>query len=224
MIYPRVIEYKHPGISRPVVALLVERKPNRPGQPEPFYIMKDKVWVELFELFAHENPQLVQSSGWKNDQKKLWPALGVSGPEAEKFAKWLGGNLPTTDQWDQAAGKNWNGQVGRIWPFQEAVELDSSWQIGVAAGMLREPLDVGTASLDISPYKCRDMSGNGSEWTRPKSGEYSTSFPVALRAASFRDAKPFSFRDLDRAGEYFFDKSSLSIGFRVAIELPVVNE
>ncbi len=169
--------------------------------------MKDKVWVELFELFAHENPQLVQSSGWKNDQKKLWPALGVSGREAEKFAKWLGGNLPTTEQWDQAAGKNWtgknwNGKDVRIWPFQEAVDLDSSWKLGVAVGMLREPLDVGTASLDISPYKCRDMSGNGVEWTRPKSGEYSTSFPVELRAASFRDAKPFSFRDLDVAGEY----------------------
>ncbi len=186
--------------------------------------MKDKVWVELFELFANEHPQFVKNSKRNKDGKKLWPALNVSGEEAEKFAAWLGGLLPTTDQWDQAAGKNWNGQDGRTWPFQEGAELDKNWTTGVAAGRLSQPLEVGTASLDISPYKCRDMSGNGNEWTRPKSGEYSTSSQVELRGASYRDSLPFSFKDPEAAGASFFHNSAPESGFRVVIEIPVAKE
>jgi serine/threonine protein kinase len=217
-IYPRVIECRLPSISRPVVALLIEKKPSRSGQPNPFYIMKDKVWVELFALFANENPELVRGSKWNKDQNKHWPALGVTGEEAEKFARWLGGLLPTTDQWDQAAGKNWNAKEIRIWPFQEAADLND-WT-GVAVGIGRKPQDVGTAARDVSPYKCRDMSGNGAEWTRLKDGE-SSPFLVELRAASYNDSRPFSFKEVEEAGSYSFRKSSPAIGFRVVIELPV---
>jgi serine/threonine protein kinase len=221
-IYPRIIERKFPKIDRPVVARLVEKKPNRSGQPDPFYIMEDKVWVELFQLFADENPKMIQSSGWKNGQNKLWPALGVSGEEAEKFATWLGGRLPTTEQWDQAAGKNWDAE-GWTWPFQKAADLAENWKSGVAAGKLLQPWNVGKASQDISPYKCRDMSGNGIEWTRLKDGE-TTPFLVELRAASHRDAKPFSFKELEKAGSGFFHRSRPETGFRVVIELPVPKE
>jgi serine/threonine protein kinase len=221
-IYPRVIERRFPKLGRPVVALLVERKSSRPGQPDPFYIMKDKVWVQLFELFAAENPKAVQGSRWNKDQNKLWPALGVSGVEADKFARWLGGLLPTTDQWDQAAGKNWNGKDGRIWPFQEEGADLKDWT-GIAVGFNHKPQDVGTASRDISPYNCRDMSGNGAEWTRLKGGE-STPFLVELRAASYKDSQPFNFKELERAGSESFHKSSSAIGFRVVFELPVPND
>jgi len=217
-IYPRVIERKLSEIDRPVFAVLVDRKPNRSGQPEPFYIMQDKVWVALFQLFADENAKLVKRSKWKDAQNSRWPVLGVTGKEAEAFANWLGGLLPKTEQWDQAGGKHWNSKEDRIWPFQEAADLEDL--TGIAIGRDQGPQDVGTAARDISPYMCRDMSGNGLEWTRL---EDRAAVPplVELRAASYSASAPFNFRRLENAGSDNFGKSNPEAGFRVVFELPV---
>ncbi len=55
-LYPPVIERTVDGIR--VVALLIEKQ--RGDGPEPFYIMRDKVWVRLFEAFARSRPALLK--------------------------------------------------------------------------------------------------------------------------------------------------------------------
>ena len=179
-IYPRVIEHAFFKEEHPVVTRLIDRRKD--GQPDPFYIMRDKVWVGLFRAFADEDPARVRNSKWNKDADERWPALGVTGPEAQAFAEWLGGpgrgSLPTCDQWDQAAGKN-EGD-GRTGPFQPIDNPRDCRGLIAVGGLDAKPQPVGSAPLDISPRGCRDMSGNGWEWTRLPPGNTPESL-VALR-------------------------------------------
>ena len=64
-----------------------------------------------------------------------------------------------------------NLKNAREGPFQQPWDpKDPNPQIAV--GILA-PIPVGQASRDISPYLCRDMSGNGWERTRPLPGDSS---------------------------------------------------
>jgi serine/threonine protein kinase len=212
IIYPTVIEriFKDTsGKEHRVVAVLVQKKRRNLDE---FYIMKDKVWIGLFQAFSAGIPEKVRSTGWYEKKHDNWPALGVSGDEAEACATWLGGRLPTADQWDEAAGKNWNKKLARLAPFQESGPLDA---LGVAVG-LDSPRDVGTSARDISPYGCRDMSGNGLEWVSPDDKARANGY-VSLRAASYKSRHPFLFEYFDKnSGE--FHEPSPEVGFRVVIE------
>ena len=154
------------GTDYRVVAVLIEQ--TKFGQPAPFYIMRDKVWAGLFRAFADENPGKVPTSKrTRGEDQDFLPALGVTGPEAEEFAAWLGGPgrgfLPTCPQWDQAAGKN----DGSTSPFRGV--CDPSDPAGPAVGGTARA--VNRVTCDVSIHGCRDMSGNGLEWTRLPPGQ-----------------------------------------------------
>jgi serine/threonine protein kinase len=227
--YPEAIERNVPDVG-PVMALLVIPKKGLAGAPGPFYIMRDKVWVGLFQAYARSGPPV--SSEWREYAWDLrLPVLNVPGPEAEKFATWLGdkarGVLPTTDEWDAAAGFFLND--GRTGPYKESREPGDPPQapefpeiaVSRPGKPLNEAVFVGAATRDVSPFGCRDMSGNGQEWTRAKRMS-------SLRAASFEATHPFTFerikmiRDGRSAENWAFDLKDLHpgkfIGFRVVIE------
>jgi formylglycine-generating enzyme required for sulfatase activity len=220
--YPREIVRELGGVG--VVALLIEKRAAKQGgvQPEPFYIMKDKVWVGLFEVFAREHPEVVKDTVWRQggDDPRL-PVRNVNGPQAQAFAAWLGGpghgDLPTPEQWDQAAGKNLpDAPIG---PYQGPWNPRDPDQIAVGLDR-RESMPVGQATHDVSPYGCRDMSGNGWEWTRPRPGDKPDEL-VVLRAQNFKGAKPFAFDDIknDDLVAKPFNGCDGETGFRVVIEL-----
>jgi serine/threonine protein kinase len=213
--------------------------------PSPFYIMEDKVWFGLFSVFANDasKPKPLSNSEWQekkfdNGDPQL-PVMRVVALDAHAFAQWLGGAkclLPTTDQWDKAAGR-FDQQKGRKGPFE------GSWppvtdQIAVRR---TAPLERGKAVRDKSPYYVLDMSGNGKEWTR--TGEDLAGFrprqvdfngllvkkngtePIYLflRGRDYKEERPFYFDDLndrrERPGVERVDAPPHpSIGFRVVIE------
>jgi serine/threonine protein kinase len=220
--YPRQIQRDVPGVPGGVVALLIERRAAKPAaaQPDPFYIMKDKVWAGLFEAFAREHTEAVPDSRWRDDRDPdpRLPVRNVTGLEAQAFAAWLGGPghgfLPTPAQWDQAAGMNLaNGPPG---PFREPWDPKDRTEIAVG---VPAPIAVRMASRDISPYGCRDMSGNGWEWTRPDPGASPTD-DVDLRAQRFDAKEPFRFDDIkNKPACAPFDHCDRQTGFRVVIEL-----
>jgi serine/threonine protein kinase len=213
--YPEQIERKLGGDV--MVALLIDRRDAKPGADEfpPFYIMKDKVWVGLFEVFAREQPNVVRDAVWRQGSDLRRPVCNVTGPQAEAFAEWLAGPgqgaLPTEAQWDQAAGRNLvNPRSG---PFERWDPSDSNQ---VAVG-LEAPVPVDRpGNRDVSPYGCRDMSGNGWEWIR-----HGDEVAVTLRGQSFKEAKPFMFDDIDKKLLFArdFGESDSEIGFRVVIKL-----
>src|SRR5262249_12413357 len=81
---------------------LVLIRPQGAGDPRPFYMMETKVWNDLYAEFRKEGGPADSASKWKNDGGKL-PAVGMTVTDAHRFSEWIGGKLPTTQQWDYAA-------------------------------------------------------------------------------------------------------------------------
>ena len=176
-VYPTHIARSF-GDGDDVEFLLVAK--GRDGGPGDFYIMKDKVSIRLYSKFAAARPTLTGADLGARADDRL-PMMGVTVQEAYDFAQWLGGpqddsstaqtpheghiraHLPTIKQWDKAAG--FFDRQGREGPYL------MTWaglpgEIAVGRKEEEGPMPVGTATHDISWIGCRDMAGNGLEWTR----------------------------------------------------------
>jgi formylglycine-generating enzyme required for sulfatase activity len=155
--------------------------------------------------------------------------MGVVAADAEQFARWLGGELPTTRQWDKAIGRYERPR----WP---APYLEPKTDKGVAVG-LDGPMKRGAALQDRSRFGCRDMAGNGREWTSvissntevqdvrvPNIGELKDG-QLYVRGKMWSAKEPLSFRELESKQEskFILPLPGLpvdnTIGFRVVLEL-----
>jgi formylglycine-generating enzyme required for sulfatase activity len=90
--------------------------------------------------------------GSNNDQL---PAFRMTAAEAAVVAEWLGGKLPTPNQWKAAAGID----GGHLGPFQLPPEK-------VARNQSGGPANVKAFPEDLSVHGVFDVAGNGREWTR----------------------------------------------------------
>jgi formylglycine-generating enzyme required for sulfatase activity len=160
--------------------------------------------------------------------------------EAHAFGKWLGGLLPSVEQWDRAAGR-FDAKEDDEGPFiKDWKDTPGAEDIAVGRAELG-PLPVGAAKKDRSRLGCHDMAGNGFEWTRTfvtggAPGEFigdsvrvPTDARVLLRGRDYAHPNPLFFKEL--LEPYitfdFFEASRAQairpylahIGFRVVIEV-----
>jgi serine/threonine protein kinase/formylglycine-generating enzyme required for sulfatase activity len=162
------------------------------------------------------------------------PVLRVWIEDADRCARWLGGQLPSEKEWDVAAGR-WEKDAGEG-PFE------SPWKEGEIAVKRSEkgPLPVGTAVQDRSKFSgCSDLAGNGFEWTRSYTfnfgdpGELTgpgqdlsrlNSLKFILRGQSYAAEAPLTYKSLAGVSQTQpYDRSAFGwhhlceIGFRVAL-------
>jgi hypothetical protein len=239
----KIVTVKDRKVYDRIVYLLLDRTPilfllipqDRETDPPPFYITQDKVSNKLFRAFAAANPQAVADSQWQigamAGDKDLGtddrlPVVRVTLYEAHLFARWLGGELPTARQWDKAAGLLDGAKGPFLGDHKELKPGD------IALGRENEgPLPVGTAPRDVSKFDCRDMAGNGREWTcTPAQTDFSRdnervsfvpiepSVNIRLRGHSYLDSTPYQLGQ--EPGQQPPDKPRPDISFRVVIELP----
>lgn len=192
----------------------------------PYYMMEAKVSNRVMAAFDR---------GWPTDPRKGGlPAFGMTVDQALACAVWIGGELPSVDQWDLAAGF-WDRQ-GRNGPA-----------LGkrVAVGLRGEgpwPVDASPTD-DISPFGIRDMAGNGLEFTRNVTRVHQEEGPapdavrvvpldrprpedlVILRGNRLNAAAPLSYATLEawrnprNAMVQNYSTGSPFTGFRVVLEL-----
>jgi formylglycine-generating enzyme required for sulfatase activity len=96
--------------------------------------------------------------GWEKHDD--FPVFRVTPTEAACFAIWLGGALPSTEEWDRADGfskqrSSKSKFTGKLPPIGFAVNRTADG-----------PMPVGAAFEDVNKIGVRDMNGNGKEWTR----------------------------------------------------------
>jgi len=227
--------------------ILVPENNQHPLPPElpTFYIMENKVSAKLFRAFAVERPDTIKQPQWQveptNQSDSDLPVMGVFIEDAQAFAAWLGGvyaHLPSVEQWDKAAGLNYHeahGECGHVGPYSNDWTRDGPSQIAVNC---ESPRPVGTTMHDVShPFGCRDMAGNGREWTcsiqvpggsRPVTIPPSVPEPftlVMLRGRTFYrsqpEVMPLTYHDLrtvDAQESEVYQYGLPDVGFRVVIE------
>ncbi|RKU36880.1 hypothetical protein C6496_10965 [Candidatus Poribacteria bacterium] len=163
------------------------------------------------------------------------PVVGVTWFDAQAFAEWIGGSLPTEAQWERAA----RGTSARTYPWGDTPP--KARQHANFARRYNRPVSVGQFSKGESPEGIADLAGNVWEWCLD---EYS---PTAYqRGGSDVSRNPLNlrFRDVLRArvirggawdvGRAFLRSglrfkfypldSTHTIGFRVVRPRPEIKE
>jgi hypothetical protein len=206
---------------------------NAPSEPPTFYIMVNKVSISLFRKFAKGNNKIENNKweDWSKNKNGDVPVMEVSAMDAFHFAGWLGGDLPSEDQWNKAAGLNEpNKGLG---PFNDKVPIKEGdrTQFGLNCKAEDGPIPCGSATLDISePFKLRDMAANGLEWTRivadfgNKQVGRAALAPldrVILRGRDYRREDPLTYQEMQdgtKRESQGWVETSLLTGFRVVID------
>ncbi|MFL5340002.1 MAG: protein kinase domain-containing protein [Gemmataceae bacterium] len=208
------------GTKIPFV-LVARKSGDREGAVDipTFYIMANKV---SYGLFAKIAPSLkLHSNQWEKGAPQAgqyvknpdWPVYSVEAEDAQRFALWLGGDLPTLKQWDKAAGGyDRRGRDGII---------DGEWKPGDVAVDRGEdgPLPVGAAARDFSLYGVHDVAGNGYELTK----ELQSGLTVPLHGAPNVDDRVILVgRPYSHPGPLMFNdvKPGLGVGASLAYSQP----
>lgn len=168
-----------------------------------------------------------------------WEHLGVNGPqervpvfrvtvtEAYFFAEWLGGKLPTQQQWFKGAGASLDTTMPneeKTGPFEGSADDTSG--LGVGLGKTG-PLPVGTAPRAVSRYGIRDMCGNGFEWLRNIQNTTSqmvllkgvkTEAQVLLLGQDYCEKDPLTFRGMRDPNAEKYLNNSPKVSFRVVLD------
>ena len=152
------------------------------------------------------------------------PVVGVDWWDANAYAAWRGGRLPTEQEWEKAA----RGRSGNQYPwgdemvpenFNSGMDHESEGDVGagdIDGFKYWSPVDAMTA--DESRYGVMDLAGNVSEWTATRDAHPESpdkSVPLK-RGASFATKGDFELT-VRRASESAEERNFLT-GFRVAAD------
>lgn len=133
-----------------------------------YYIDKNEVTNQQFEEFCKANPahKMPENPWWDTNYVQgnpNQPIVGVSYDDAMAYAKWVGKELPTEEEWEKAA--SWDPKATdadpkwkRRWPWGNTSGAGSA-NIGT-----KHPLNIGQKAASASAYGVLDMVGNAAEW------------------------------------------------------------
>jgi formylglycine-generating enzyme required for sulfatase activity len=138
----------------------------------------DAFWIDRTEVTNAQYRRCVEADACKKpgcwDDNDLnapdQPVVCVTWNDAQAYAAWVGGRLPTEAEWEKAA----RGTDGRIYPWGNRPPNCSRANY---SGCLGKADSVGSYTSGASPYGVLDMAGNVWEWVadRYHEGTYARS-------------------------------------------------
>lgn len=190
-----------------------------PGQPAEKTSHAPERWAEMREA-AMKGRKFVYARIDPN-----FPIVGIDWWDAQAYAKWRGGRLPTEQEWEKAA----RSRSGFLYPWGDEMDrarmnsgLDRDGAQGVKPGSIDgysywAPVDAFTGDRgDESRYGVIGLGGNVSEWTATTDSDPENperQIPIK-RGAAFTSENSFELttrRAAESAGERNF-----WTGFRIA--------
>lgn len=136
-------------------------RPAHAVSVKSFYIDVHEVTCAQYAKFVAETkhpPPPTWPGGAYDPANALLPVTGVSWDDAQAYARWAGGRLPTEEEWEFAA----RGTDGRLYPWGDAWRPNSANAAQTSAGRM---VPVGSYAAGASPSGALDMVGNAWEWT-----------------------------------------------------------
>jgi formylglycine-generating enzyme required for sulfatase activity len=126
---------------------------------EPFEMLSNEVSVRDFRAFAAAlSRRMPRQPEWYSNVNH--PVVNVTWDEAQAYCEWVGGRLPTEEEWEYAAR---GGLDGKLFPWG-----DEFTGQGNARHELRSERYLFTAPVRSFPpnaFGLHDMAGNVWEWT-----------------------------------------------------------
>ena len=204
----------------------------------PFWIgrvpVSNRQWHEFIADGGYRRPELWSARGWSHrteaglERPKFWtvegtrrrfgieedvppdePVQHVGYFEAEAFAAWSGGRLPTEVEWEKACAWDPALQARRTWPWGSAPPTASLANLG---GQGLRPAPVGAYPASASAYGAEQMIGDVWEWTSSDFAPWPGFTPMIYRAYS----EPFFGGDFKvlRGGSWAVAPSTIRPSFR----------
>jgi formylglycine-generating enzyme required for sulfatase activity len=126
-----------------------------------FYLGKHPVTNEEYGRFLEAHPEVREPDYWsdRNLNQARQPVVGVSWEDAQRFAEWAGGRLPTEAEWEYAARAGtrtaywWGEELGRN--RANCAGCGSEWD-----GKQTAPV----GSFPANAFGLHDTAGNVYEW------------------------------------------------------------
>jgi formylglycine-generating enzyme required for sulfatase activity len=135
-----------------------EEKPQHTVYLDAFWIDRTEVtnaqYRHCVEAGACEEPRCWEGSTFNAPDQ---PVTCVRWADAQAYAAWVGGRLPTEAEWEKAA----RGTDGRIYPWGDSAPDCSKANY---YGCVGRPVAAGSYLVGASFYGALDMAGNVSEW------------------------------------------------------------
>ncbi len=169
----------------------------------------NRAYLEFIEDGGYDDPSVWTRAGWEHRRREglehpmFWrregdgswsrlrfgqrqdlppdePVQHVCWYEADAFARWAGGRLPTEAEWEKAAA--WDPATGRKRRFP----WGDSPSTGLAnlGGRHLQPAPVGAYPAGVSPWACHQMVGDVWEWTSSDFAGYPGFRPFPYRQYS----------------------------------------
>ncbi len=126
----------------------------------------DGFWLQRTEVTNAQYARCVadgactppQVEGWDAPELADHPVSYVDWQQANDYARWAGGRLPTEAEWERAC----RGDDTRLYPWGDQPPTAETANFGNNTG---DTLPVGSLPAGASPYGILDLSGNVWEWT-----------------------------------------------------------
>jgi len=180
-----------------------DEKPFRKLTIDGYWIYKYEVTVAEFRKFCQETGRDMPPTpewGWTDN----FPIVNTKYADAEAYAKWAGGSLPTNPQWEKAA----RGTDARLYPWGD--EWDKTRCNSAEQGP-NQTASVGSYPSGVSPYGCYDMAGNAAEWAGEMNGGVHQSHPGSYLHGAYEQ------RCSDRIHALTEDFYAPDCGFRIVL-------
>jgi formylglycine-generating enzyme required for sulfatase activity len=171
--------FVHGGLGEPALPGMPQVKEEAPEEVialPAFWIDRTEVtnaalamYAEMEVLTGISMPAYPAEPWAQYADRPLWPAAGITWGEARAYCRFLGKELPTSNQWEKTMR---GGLFLRDGAANPSPRRNLPWGVprnpapaNLADTGTAGPAAVGTFAGDVSPYGVLDLAGNVQEWT-----------------------------------------------------------